>query len=147
MVKKKSVRQPRYGQRMVADANVVVLDKGKIDGYDYLILDLGVHPTAYVNLPKNHSHFNVGYDDLPVCVHGGLTYAHKTVRGSSKKGWWVGWDYAHSGDYSGYLPTNERKWTTEEIFEHVKSVIKQLRKLKVRHCNKCGHIIRMRDLV
>lgn len=46
----------------------------------------------------------------------------------------IGWDYSHAGDYSSYYENDiyfqdEKKWTTEEIYEEVKSVIEQLEKL------------------
>ena len=74
---------------------------------------------AYVRIPDDHPWnplvdktkdirgrvINVGYDDVPLDVHGGLTFS---VRISETKnlwpqgftpGAWVGWDYAHYRDY------------------------------------------------
>ena len=49
------------------------------------------------------------------------------------EGWFVGWDYAHYGDYIGFeeklpfnLRTGGKKWTTEEIFAEVKDACYQL---------------------
>lgn len=55
------------------------------------------------------------------------------------KGWFIGWDYAHYGDYLGYnmLPflqqfsehhNKDKKWTTKEIFKDVKEVCYQIQK-------------------
>ncbi|MCM1315091.1 MAG: hypothetical protein NC040_10945 [Muribaculaceae bacterium] len=51
-------------------------------------------------------------------------------------GWWIGWDYGHCTDYSGFMmhehwfdidTSHLKKWTTAEIFEEVKKVISQLK--------------------
>lgn len=47
---------------------------------------------GYVQLPTGHPWAHLGYDDMPVEVHGGLTYA---------EGRWIGFDTAHSGDVWG----------------------------------------------
>ena len=59
----------------------------------------------------------------------------KTENNQKMEGWFIGWDYAHYGDYAGYeeklpkeLQTGGKKWTTEEIFKEVKSVCYQLQK-------------------
>lgn len=49
---------------------------------------------GYVILPKDHAFHGVGYDDIPVTVHGGLTYAKTEPNGD----WMVGFDTCHSGD-------------------------------------------------
>ena len=33
-----------------------LLDSGEYLGYNYYILNLGTHPTAYVEIPKNHKY-------------------------------------------------------------------------------------------
>ena len=100
-----------------------VLDAGIFSNYEYKIVSLGTHPCAYVKLPYTNMFFNLSYDNIPISVHGGLTYSANEL-----DGFWIGWDYAHCGDYTGYLslPT-DRKWTTGEILDHVKSVINQLK--------------------
>lgn len=51
------------------------------------------------------------------------------------EGCFIGWDYAHAGDYMGYYSDketwkNEKKWTTQEIYKEVKEVCYQLEQLK-----------------
>lgn len=101
-------------------------------GFTYKILDLGRHPTAYVEIPKGHILFNVGYGDIRIAVHGGLTYS-----GSEKgKGYWIGWDYAHFDDFynmpEGMMShvLKGKKWTVAEIEADCKSVIDQVLKIK-----------------
>ena len=111
-----------------------VLFSGKYKNYDFYIMNLGTHPTSYVDV-KNTKYRYKHYDNIDILVHGGLTYSddHLNISDEVVNGWFIGWDYAHCDDYYGYeealpfeLRTNGKKWTTEEIFEDVKSVIKQL---------------------
>ena len=55
----------------------------------------GGHLCGYVRIPENHPHFTDHYDDIPIEVHGGLTYSEE-----EKHGYWIGFDCAHSFDYS-----------------------------------------------
>ena len=121
-----------------------VLDSGDISGYKYIILSFGTHPCGYVSIPKNHRLYKKKYKKLPhngkIRVHGGITYADKKLLFGKNdigliwiKGHWIGWDYAHWGDRIGtpFIPCfldkiNNKEWTTEEILEDVKSVVKQL---------------------
>lgn len=116
------------------------LFEGEYKGYHFIIKNLGTHPTAYVEIPRTHKYFNKHYDDIDICVHGGLTFASSQFE-NKKNSWFIGWDYAHCGDYYGYDKTfqkkfselinkNDKKWTTLEMFEDVKSVINQLMEVK-----------------
>ena len=49
------------------------------------------------------------------------------------EGWFIGWDYAHCGDYCGYeetmpesIRTYGKKWTTEEIIKECENAIEQI---------------------
>lgn len=112
-----------------------VLANGTYKGYEFVILNLGTHPTAYVKVPIAHQFHGKNYENVEIEVHGGLTYSDSTlrIRNDDLKGWWFGWDYAHFGDYLGYeeiylkeFNSNAKKWTTKEIYEDVKDVINQL---------------------
>lgn len=104
--------------------------------YHFYILNLGTHPTAYVEIPKNNKFYGMNYNDIDnIIVHGGLTYSadHLFVANDKEiQGWFIGWDYAHYNDYAGYYNDDEflarqtKKWTTEEIIEECKNVINQL---------------------
>ena len=124
------------------DRKIEVLATGYCLGLLYFILNLGTHPTAYIKIPKGHKLYNKDYDDIykevDIDVHGGLTYSsnHLWISESQKiEGWFIGWDYAHYGDYVGYeeifskeLRTGGKKWTTEEIFKEFKEVCYQINK-------------------
>lgn len=132
--------------KMIYSKNVKreTLAYGTYKGYEFRIMNLGTHPTAYVNIPSFHPCFLKTYNELydssiDINVHGGLTFSSNQIGTESGvlTGWWLGWDYAHYGDYLGYemmfpeeLHTNDKKWTTKEIFKDVKSVIEQLIKVQ-----------------
>lgn len=64
---------------------------------------------GYVGLPPGHPHHGADYDDVPVSVHGGLTYAdlcaegedeaygicHVPLPGRPDAVWWLGFDCSH----------------------------------------------------
>ena len=121
-----------------AESKTEILDTGYCLGLLYYIMNLGMHPTAYVRIPENHRYYKKDMDEIDIDVHGGITYSsdHLYIENNQKlEGWFIGWDYAHYGDYAGYeeklpkeLQTGGKKWTTEEIFKEVKSVCYQLQK-------------------
>jgi hypothetical protein len=66
-------------------------------GYPCVVLRRSIHLCGYVGLPKGHKYYGKDYRKIDVDVHGGLTYAE------DDNGFWViGFDCAHSGDYTGY---------------------------------------------
>ena len=108
-----------------------ILSEGEYCGYHVVIVSYGTHPCAYVEIPKNHPYYGKYYGDLDIDVHGGLTFGSHLSHVLGERGlngFYIGWDYAHAGDYYEGLPfsPHDKKWTTEEIFEDVKSVIHQL---------------------
>ena len=113
-----------------------ILSEGEYCGYHFVIVSYGTHPCAYVEIPKDHPSYMKDYDDIDIDVHGGITYGRHLSHVLGERGldgFYIGWDYAHAGDFTGdYLDgdyrfgKHEKKWTTEEIFEDVKSVIHQL---------------------
>lgn len=108
-----------------------ILKQGKYLGYDYAIITLGRHPVAYVRVPKTHKMYEKDYDNLNISVNGGLTYSDTMVTGVEKQGWWLGWDYAHCNDFTMWSLHDEfssgKKWSIDEIFNEVKTAIKQLK--------------------
>ncbi len=113
------------------DYKIIVLATGLLYGLEYFIMNLGLHPTAYINLPEG---MEITDDDID--VHGGITYHENYLSVSDDtelKGNFIGWDYAHYNDYIGYmkmLPPSlsfGKRWTTEEIFEEVKEACYQIK--------------------
>ena len=119
-------RQPSY----VPERGNTELLRGEYRGFEYRILDLGTHPTAYVKLPRNHPYYKKDWSNpnIDIEVHGGLTYSRNylTCEADHLSGWWIGWDYAHYGDHLGWEDYyNGKRWTTEEILKDVTYVIDQ----------------------
>lgn len=85
------------------------------------------HPTfgiynGYVKIPEDHPWFEKHYDDIPVQVHGGLTYGDD--------GGWIGFDTAHLGDYwpDSEFDTGEPRniWTLERLADETKFLAEQV---------------------
>ena len=126
--KKLTYKQMEYG----FESKVEVLFEGAYKGYQFYILNLGTHPTAYIEIPRTNKLFGKDYDDIDIGVHGGLTYADDHLQDIKKDTWFIGLDYAHFGDYFGFdslfrvMNENNKKWTTEEIFDDVVNAIEQI---------------------
>lgn len=125
------IKEMKYGKERIIE----LLCNDKYKTYNYYILNLGTHPTAYVEIPKGHKLFGINYMDIEdsIDVHGGLTYSSNELMGIKSENWFIGWDYAHCNDYCGYeedmpesIRTYGKKWTTEEIIEECKNVIDQI---------------------
>lgn len=56
-----------------------------------------LHINGYVKIPQGHKYFGVDYNDIPVTVHGGLTYCRLA---DDQVNWIVGFDTAHYMDLS-----------------------------------------------
>ena len=109
-----------------------ILEHGTCFGVFYWIVNYGTHPCAYVMIPKDSKYFKKDFGEIDINVHGGLTYSNNYlpfVAKNDETGWYIGWDYAHYGDYVGYeervpkqFQVGGKKWTTEEIKNEVREV-------------------------
>lgn len=120
------------------DRKIEMLYYDKYKNYNYYILSLGTHPTAYIAIPKGNKLYGQDYNDIyemgcDINVNGGLTYSRHELIGIDSEDWFIGWDYAHCGDYCGYeetmpesIRTHGKKWTTKEIIEECKNAINQI---------------------
>jgi hypothetical protein len=102
-----------------------LLERNTYKDHEYFVISLGTHPCGYVKLNGE----NPTLED--VCCHGGITYKESHLRISNEEtlsGEFIGWDYAHCGDYMGYDEDWCRgvKYTTEDIVEECKRVIDEL---------------------
>ena len=119
---------------------IFVLYSGEYKKHKFAIINLGKHPTAYIeNKIDVDDYESYLFDNIN--VHGGFNFCRNGYwTEESKKLSWLGWDYGHLGDYCGYLTENEnkgnKKWTTNEIFEEVKYVIDQIIKIEKENDNK-----------
>lgn len=103
----------------------IELERNSYKGYEYIVLSLFSHPTAYVILDKNHKWFGKSEEEINISCHGGLTYSSNTLSDiitEEEDKWVIGWDYSHNilGDYSGMIiELGGKKWTTKEIIDEV----------------------------
>ena len=105
---------------------------------DRNIMDVG-WGNGYTLIPPNHPYYEKHYDDIPVSVHGGLTFSEK-LSDLGRKNWeelfkmleeendntdyWiVGFDTAHAGD-------SISNWTKERVVDETKNLVKQLSSFK-----------------
>jgi hypothetical protein len=104
------------------------------------------HRCGYVRVPAGHLQHGKSYDDVPVEVHGGLTFGKlEPCEHEDGQGYWYGFDCAHCGD-ALYEPGNEPEfvkrlnlkchrepedhyWTLEEVVAETEALAKQLASL------------------
>lgn len=117
---------------------------GEHRGIPYYVLSFGTHPCAYVDIAPIGS-IEINLDDI-VC-HGGVTYTDNRLATVEHEGTFIGWDYAHCGDYNGYLcaingyaSVDDKRWTTEEIVAECENVIDQILGINkiLKPCPFCG---------
>lgn len=81
---------------------------GKHIGFKYYIVTFGTHPCAYVMIHPGNDLYGVDYTYINrIACHGGLTYSDNFVQLKNMKlvgGWFIGWDYAHAGDFVKCTP-------------------------------------------
>ena len=132
------IKEMEYKSRDNKPREYEILCQSWYMGYKVLIVNYFSHPCAYIGLPSSHKYDQVYYEDIPdVDCHGGITYSgdhHLIVKELQDSGWFLGWDYAHSGDWCGScsIPGN-KKWTTMEIINECMSVVNQLIDIQATH--------------
>jgi hypothetical protein len=120
-----------------AERETIILDSGTMEGAPYFIVSIGIHPCAYLGVPFDHPLAGMDYDNVPLGVHGGLTFSQFGEGKYLPSGfYWFGWDYGHCDDYAEYcknFPTyngeKRKKWTTAEIRKEIEGVIYDFKRL------------------
>ena len=80
---------------------------------------------GYVCIPPGHPYHNRDYDEIPVNVHGGLTYGQQRCPGQNNippEYYVVGFDTAHSRD-------SLARWPKEAVLREAQSLQQQLKDL------------------
>lgn len=119
--------------KVYGDFKFKVLAKGKEEDIYWFIISLGSHPCSYIALPKGHELYGKSYEDVEIYPHGGFTYAESEYSGNVIElgdYWFLGWDYAHLGDYflSSVVDRDyEHKWTLEELKEEMDEILDQVK--------------------
>lgn len=79
-----------------------LLAKGEHLGFEWEVTNNGIgYRCGYVRLPLGHPWHGKHYDDLPVEVHGGLTFSEADAdcnKGGEDNAFWIGFDCAHCMD-------------------------------------------------
>lgn len=127
-----------------------LVESGEYEGYKFAIFNYGLNPAAYVGIPDGHPfRGNRRLVQTMIQCHGGITFMENLRGAISRKNaphlvevfdnqFVIGWDYAHYGDFMPALALCRagKVWTTEEIFEEVKDVIKQLKSVVINNDEK-----------
>ena len=76
---------------------------------------------GYVRIPEGHPYYEKNYEDIPVSVHGGLTFSNHIFDNGKyfSDGYWVGFDTAHYGD-------TKEKWTMENVLQETIHLFKEI---------------------
>jgi hypothetical protein len=109
-------------------AKMTPIDRGVEHGIAWVTCRAPLYGAAngYVKIPVGHHWYGVGYDDINVEVHGGLTY------GGGEDGFWIGgFDTLHSGDIwpgeSRPVRTRyEKHWTDELVADETRSLARKV---------------------
>lgn len=92
---------------------------------------------GYVLLPKEHPYHGKHYDEIPVTVHGGLTFANEVTEESVNSDWspdlnkedigkWmVGFDTAHWSDTLETCPKEYVEKETNDLLAQLESLAKE----------------------
>lgn len=105
-----------------------IIAKGEILGFEWYVVSYGTHPCCYIKIPEGHDYFGLDYheiDDLfdyPVNCHGGLTFSDDHLL-DLEEGWYIGWDYAHLGDYHPLIEPFGTKYSVSVLIAEVTEVI------------------------
>jgi len=132
----KDIYDESINQIEVIKCGTVELEWG-LNKYDYYIVSIrGNHPCAYIALEQDDVLYGRDIEDeLPLVVHGGITYCQKGVQfnGVEDNRWIIGWDYAHAGDFTRMLLESDnwgdetgKKYSIGEIMKDIFEMAKFL---------------------
>lgn len=115
------------------------------DGTALAVINVrGSHPCCYIQFPEINKVQN--YEDLVFYdketddywdVHYGFTFLGE-LKHYGLEGEWIGWDYAHLGDWTQTMSVEddvfdhneEKKWTTKELLDECLEALQFIRKGK-----------------
>lgn len=135
---------PYNAENNTAEMPSYIVKKETYKNHLYIIFSIeGRHPTAYVSVNESEKWFDMDYNKISAfwigCrPHGGFTFSGyvSTEFEETEDTYWVGWDYAHFGDYLSYplnslnlITQGAKQWTIEEIESECKKVIDYMENL------------------
>lgn len=111
--------------KLNAPPRMTPLEHGTEVGIDWATVRAPLYGAVngYVRIPEGHPWHGLGYDDIDVEVHGGLTYANDG---------WVGFDTLHGGDCWPGSPRYHREdewahhWTEAEVVEETRALARRV---------------------
>ena len=114
----------------------VIVASGVYKNVQYVCLNLGIHPAAYVMCTQEFLDKHVDkYKTIDgIHVHCGITYVGKANELLGLEEYdspCFGWDYGHAGDWAGYMSDEENiafnhtKYTTDMLIKDCQDAIDQ----------------------
>ena len=114
----------------------VIVSSGVYKNVQYVCLNLGIHPAAYVMCTQEFLDKHVDkYKTIEgIHVHCGITYvgkANELLGLEEYNSPCFGWDYGHAGDWAGYMSDEENiafnhtKYTTDMLIKDCQDAIDQ----------------------
>lgn len=114
----------------------VIVASGVYKNVQYVCLNLGIHPAAYVMCTQEFLDKHVDkYKTIEgIHVHCGITYvgkANELLGLEEYNSPCFGWDYGHAGDWAGYMSEEENiafnhtKYTTDILIKDCQDAIDQ----------------------
>ena len=114
----------------------VIVASGVYKNVQYVCLNLGIHPAAYVMCTQEFLDKHVDkYKTIEgIHVHCGITYvgmANELLGLEEYNSPCFGWDYGHAGDWAGYMSEEENiafnhtKYTTDMLIKDCQDAIDQ----------------------
>ena len=114
----------------------VIVASGVYKNVQYVCLNLGIHPAAYVMCSQEFLDKHVDeYNTIEgIHVHCGITYvgnANELLGLEEYNSPCFGWDYGHAGDWAGYMSEEENiafnhtKYTTDMLIKDCQDAIDQ----------------------
>lgn len=133
-----------YAKEPTGNKRGDVIAQGTYKGLNYYVKNIrGSHPAAYIEIPQGHKAYSKDFNDRDrglIDVHYGVTYQQDSLLAVDDEGErghkFVGWDYAHAGDFCGYYIGEVafemfcKRWTTKEIVIECKYAIDQINELE-----------------
>lgn len=115
------------------EAGTVYYDE-RSEGVRLLVLRGPCSVNAYLGVPLSHPLAGFHYDDLPLDVHGGLTFSSEGGgdSGFPEDWFWYGWDYAHAGDrpmYDSAYGEKGKAWTPEMVYREAREALWDFKRL------------------
>ena len=115
-----------YGERTSGE----ILAEGNREVFTYKVISQGTHPCGYVSIPSNHPLYEkLDLLEAYIDCHGGITF-DGSIEKFGMTEYYIGWDYAHAGDYigadHGFNREDDQKYTTQDVINECYYVIGQL---------------------